>query len=288
VVLGPPAQEPTCRTNQIHAVAATRRTTGGVLGVVRLVGAVLSERRGFKTRCGLPIYHGPTALVGANGRSLTVALSRGDTRNPPSNPQGSNAPASGGAILGFGWFGSYCGRRATALELPLELSGPMAPARLPFRVPLSGPQPACDSSGNTSTLVDGIVGFAGEPVQPPRPDYASLRLTGHIEKGTDRFQVGPIALTLTATGSEAVVLDPCPAYAGRDDATSAGSGGFGGPIDGGYLPCTKRALVIEPGHPLHYTIPATALDEDAAAGSTIDVTIGIAGIGTLNLEATAR
>jgi hypothetical protein len=107
-------------------------------------------------------------------------------------------------------------------------------------------------------LIDGVAGAPGQPVQPPRPDYSSLRLTGHIEPGTNSGQLEPIDLTLLTIGSAPITLDPCPAYAGRDDAT-ARSGGFSDPISTGYLPCISHAAVIRPGQPLHWTIPATSL-----------------------------
>ncbi len=103
--------------------------------------------------------------------------------------------------------------------------------------------------------------------------------------------LAPIDLTLRTTGSAPITLDPCPAYAGRDDAT-AHSGGFSDPISSGYLPCTSHAAVIRPGHPLHWTIPATSLLQTpgtgAIPGSTVYVQLGIAGIPPLRLKTTAH
>jgi hypothetical protein len=139
-------------------------------------------------------------------------------------------------------------------------------------------------------LIDGIAGAPGEPVQPPRPDYSSLRLVGQIEPGTTSGQLAPIDLTLRTIGSAPITLDPCPAYAGRDDAT-AYSGGFSDPISSGYLPCTHHAAVIRPGHPLHWTIPATSLLQTpgtgAIPGSTVYVQLGVAGVPFLHLKTTA-
>jgi hypothetical protein len=58
----------TCTSEQISATAATRRTGGGVLGVIRLVGAVVSHRYGVAERCTLPIARGPVALIAPDGQ----------------------------------------------------------------------------------------------------------------------------------------------------------------------------------------------------------------------------
>jgi hypothetical protein len=279
-----PASMPraTCTPRQISATAATRRTGGGVLGVIRLVGAVVSHRYGFAERCTLPIARGPSALIGTDGRRLTVPLSGGDPTSPPANPRPDLALNNGDAIWGFAWLGSYCGAPARAIQVPLDHAG-----QAPLRIPLSGPQPRCQPATAASTLIDGIAGAPGEPVQPPRPDYTSLRLTGHIAPGTTSGRLAPIDLTLRTTGSTRVALDPCPAYAGQDYAT-AHSGGFGDPIGFGYLPCTSHPAVIRPGHPLHWTIPATSLLQTpgtgAIPGSTVYVQLGIAGVPLLHLK----
>lgn len=186
---------------------------------------------------------------------------------PPDNPFGDANLNEGNATWGFAWLGSYCGAAARAIEIPLRQAGQAS-----LRVPLHGPQPGCDPAAGASTLIDGIVGGPGQPVQPPRPEYASLRLTGQIEPGTTSARLAPIDLTLRTIGSGRVILDPCPAYAGRDYAT-ARSGGFSGPTSSGYLPCTSRAVVIRPGHPLHWTVPATSFlrspGERAIPGTTV-------------------
>jgi hypothetical protein len=160
-----------------------------------------------------------------------------------------------------------------------------------IRARLHGPQPPCAGTVKASSLIDGIAGEPGQPVQPPRPEYSQLRLTGRIESGTTHTRLAPIDLVLRATGSEPITLDPCPRYAGRDEAT-ARSGGFGDPIRSGSLPCTNRALVIRPGAPLLITVPATSLEQTpgtgAIPGSTVSVSIGIAGVPGLNLETTVR
>jgi hypothetical protein len=274
----------TCAPDQITAQAATRRTNGGVLGVVRLVGAVVAHSHGQRLRCTLPISRGPTALITSNGQRLAVPLSRGDTTETPSNPRPDIAINNGDAIWGFAWLGSYCDIPANGIEIPLAHSAAL-------HVPLRGPQPGCDPAGDTSILIDGITGAPGEPVQPPRPEYASLRLSGRIEPGTTSNRLAPIELTLRNSGSAPIVLDPCPAYGGRDFAM-AHSGGFGDPISSGYLPCTKRELVIRPGQPLRYTVPATSLlqtpSTGAIAGSTVHVDLAIAGLPLLRLSTTAH
>jgi hypothetical protein len=286
VIGGASLPRATCTPQQISATAATRRTGGGVLGVIRLVGAVVSHRDGLAERCTLPIARGPSALIGTHGRPLNVPLSRRDRTSPPTNPFAYAALNDGDAIWGFAWFGSYCGARASAIEIPLHHAGQAS-----LRVPLRGPQPACNPAIGASTLIDGIAGSPGQPVQPPRPGYSSLRLAGQIEPGTTHGQLAPIDLTLRTIGSTPVILDPCPAYAGRDDAT-ARSGGFGDPISSGYLPCTHHAAVIRPGHPLHWTIPATSLLQTpgtgAIPGTAVYVQLGIAGVPPLHLKTTAH
>jgi hypothetical protein len=277
----------TCTPRQISATAVTRRTDGGVLGVMHLVGAVVSHRDGLAERCTLPIARGPSALISADGRRLKVPLSGGDRTSRPANPRPDIALNNGNAIWGFAWLGSYCGAPARAIEIPLAHAGHAS-----LRVPLRGPQPACQPATGTSTLIDGIAGAPGEPVQPPRPGYSSLRLTGQIEPGTSSDQLAPIDLTLRTTGSAPVTLDPCPAYAGRDYAT-ARSGGFSGPISSGYLPCAEHEAVIRPGHPLHWTIPASSFLQSgpgsgAIPGSTVYVQLGIAGVPPLRLKTTAH
>lgn len=283
---GAPMPRATCTLGQISAIAATRSTNGGVLGVIRLVGAVVSHRYGFAERCTLPIARGPSALIGADGRPLRVPLSGGDPTSPPANPRPDIALNNGAAIWGFAWLGSYCGAPARAIEIPLHQAGEAS-----LRVPLRGPQPGCEPATGAPRLFDGIAGAPGEPVQPPRPDYSSLRLAGQIEPGTTGGLLAPIDLTLRTIGSAPITLDPCPAYAGRDYAT-ARSGGFSDPIGSGYLPCTNHGAVIRPGHPLHWTIPATSLVQTPGTGaitsSTVYVQLGIAGVPLLHLKTTAH
>lgn len=58
---------------QISATAVTCRTDGGLLGVIRLAGDVVSHRDGLAERCTLPIARGdPSALIGADGQPLRV------------------------------------------------------------------------------------------------------------------------------------------------------------------------------------------------------------------------
>jgi hypothetical protein len=286
VVGGAPFPRATCTPRQITATAATRRTDGGVLGVIRLVGAVVSHRDGVAERCTLPVARGPSALIGTDGRLLDVPLSRGDRTSRPENPLSFAALNNGSAIWGFAWLGSYCGTPARAIEIPLHHAGQAS-----LHVQLRGPQPGCEPTTRTSTLIDGVAGSPGQPVQPPRPEYSSLRLTGQIEPGTTHSQLAPIDLTLRTTGTTPVTLDPCPAYAGRDYAT-ARSGGFGDPISSRYLPCTLHAAVVRPGHPLHWTIPATSLLQTpgtgAIPGTTVYVQVGIAGVPPLHLKTTAH
>lgn len=276
----------TCTPRQISATAATRRTDGGVLGVIRLRGAVVSRRDGVAERCTLPVPRGPSGLLGAGGRRLQVQLSGGDRTSPPANPLPDVALNNGNAIWGFAWLGSYCGAPARAIEVPLHDAGQAF-----LRVPLRGPQPSCHPAAGASKLIDGIAGAPGQPVQPPRPGYSSLRLTGRIEPGTTSGQLAPIDLTLRTIGSVPVTLDPCPAYAGRDNGT-AHTGGFSDPISSGYLPCTDRKAVIRPGHPLHWTVPATNLLQTvgtgAIPGSTVYVRLAIAGVRPLRLATTAH
>src|SRR5262245_5411893 len=288
MVIGPDLlQRATCTPPQISAIATTRKTDGGVLGVIHLVGAVVKHWHGLALRCTLPITRGPTTLIGTDGRPLKVPLSGGDRTSPPANPRPDIALNNGDAIWGFAWLGSYCGAPARAIEIPLHHAD-----AAPLRIPLHGPQPACQRATGTSTLIDGVAGAPGEPVQPPRPDYSNLRLTGQIEPGTTGDQLAPIDLTLRTTGSTPITLDPCPAYAGRDQAT-AHTGGFSGPISSGYLPCTKHEAVIRPGHPLHWRIPATSFQQSgpgsaAIPGSTVYVQVGIAGVPQLLLKTTAH
>lgn len=268
----------TCTAKQITASAATRRTIGGVLGVVRLRGDVVANDSGYPLRCSLPISHGPSRLIAADGRSLPVRLANGNARYPAGNPRSDLPLASGDAIWGFAWFGSACDDRAVALEVPLKQGGSI-------RAPLRGPQPLCSSGG--SVLVDGIAGRPGEPVQPARPEYAQLRLSGHIESGTTPYRVAPIKLTLRTVGTNPVPLDPCPAYSSSVWA-NARNGGFGGTYKLGALACTQTVRVIRPGHPLRFTVGSGWLDETAIRGSTVHVDIGIAGVPPLKLTTRVR
>ena len=285
VIGGLPMPRPICKPHEISAIAATRRTEGGVLGVLRLVGAVVRHRDGVAERCALPIARGPSALLGMDGRRLKVPLSGGDRTSPPGNPRPDIALHYGNAIWGFAWLGSYCGSAARTIEIPLDHG-----SGAPLRVPLHGPQPRCQPAMGASVLIDGVAGAPGEPVQPPRPDYSSLRLAGHIEPGTTSGRLAAIDLTLRTTGSKPITVDPCPAYSGRDYAT-AHSGGFSDSISSGYLPCIKKRPVIRPGHPLRWTVPVTSLLQTpgtgAIPGSTIYVQIGIAGVPSLRLKTTA-
>src|SRR4029077_8927139 len=95
VIGGVPMPRATCTPRQITAIAATRRTDGGVLGVIRLVGAVVSHRGGVAERCTLPIARGPSALIGSGGQHLKVPLSGGDPTTPPPQPPPNKTPTHG-------------------------------------------------------------------------------------------------------------------------------------------------------------------------------------------------
>jgi hypothetical protein len=277
-------QRPICTARQITAEAATRSTSGGVLGVLRLRGAVVEHDHGIAVRCALPITRGPSELIGVSGRRLAVARSGGDTYDPPSNIGVDLRYGKG--IWGFAWLGSYCGERARAVEVPLDHAD-----RHWLLVPLRGPQPGCNPTADASVLVDGVPAEPGEPAQPPRPAYSQLRLTGSIEPGTTTTQLAPLDLTLIATGSEPITLDPCPHYAGWLW-SHASSGGFGNGIAEGQLPCTDHILVIRPDHPFAWTVSDISVQQSAdirpKPGSTVSVTIGIAGVKQLTLQTTAR
>lgn len=276
---------PTCRRDQITATAVTRRTTNGVLGVVRFLGSKVRDSERELVRCALPIGRGPSGLVATNGQRLKVNLITGDTTEPPGNPRPDLAFNNGDAVWGFAWLGSYCGVRASAVTIP------RGGRRAPLLARLVGPQPSCDPAARPSVLIDGVAGEPWQPVEPPRPDYSRLRLSGHIEAGTTHTRLAPIRLTLRTIGSKPITLDPCPAYSGRDYAT-ARSGGFSDPITSGYLNCTTSGLVVEPGHPLHITIRGTNLVQTpgtgAIRGSTVFVDFGIAGVPLLHLTTKVR
>lgn len=283
---GPAFNRPTCGAAQITGTAVTRSTDGGVLGVVRLRGAIVEHDRGDLLRCSLPIGRGPSELLDARGRSLGIPLSAGDTADPPANGRSDIPLTNGDAIWGFAWFGSHCGAKATSVEIPLEHGAGS------IRIPLQGPQPACAQRGG-SVLIDGIAGQPGEPVQPARPEYRNLQLTGRFDGSTTKFALAPIVLTLRATGTAPITLDPCPAYAGRDWATRRDGGpDFSDPIDSGDFPCTARRVLVSAGRPLRVTVPAVNLtqagDRGAIPGTTISVDIGIAGVPQLHLTTTVH
>jgi hypothetical protein len=252
--------------------------------VVRLRGAVVKHEHGIAMRCGLPISRGPSALIGVSGRRLPVPRSAGDRVDPPSTI--GDAPRYGKAIWGFAWLGSNCGAPARAVEIPLHHAD-----RRWLRVPLHGPQPGCDPTADPSVLIDGVAGTPGQAVQPPRPEYSRLRLTGTIEPGTNTTQLAPLDLTLTATGSTPITLDPCPNYGGRDWAHAL-SGGYSDPVAYGQLPCVDHFLVISPSVPFHWTVTGVNLqqspDTGAKPGSTVSITIGIAGVKQLTLKTIAH
>lgn len=185
------------------------------------------------------------------------------------------------AIWGFAWLGSHCGAPARAIEIRFA-------------------NPAKSRCAPTAGLRAGWRSFDADRRHRRRPGRAgptatarlsNLRLAGQIDPGTTSGQLAPIDLTLRTTGSAPITLDPCPAYAGRDYAT-ARSGGFSDPISPDYLPCTNHQTVIGPGHPLHWTIPATNLLQTPGTGvipgSTVYVQLGIAGVPPLRLTTAAH
>ena len=114
-----------------------------------------------------------------------------------------------------------------------------------------------------------------------------MRLSARIRPGTNFYQLAPIDFTLRTVGTAPVVLDPCPAYAGRYEGV-ARDGGFSASVGNGYLPCTGDAVAVEPGRPLHFTVHPNTLDEKPMRGSKVKVEIGIAGVPELHLETTVR
>ena len=273
-----------CAPAEIRAQASTRSTPGGVLGVLHLEGATIGHEHGVEVRCALPVTHGPSGLIGVRGRHLPVRRSAGDTVDPPV-ALGARF-SSGEGSWGFAWMGSYCGPRAYAIEIPLDDAD-----RRWLRVPLNGPQPVCAPDLDRSVLVDGVAGAPGEAVQPPRPEFSRLRLTGSIDPGTTTTMLAPLHLTLTATGQSPVTLDPCPHYQGMLWGQAA-SGGFGNGVADGQLPCMTHVVVIKPGAPLHWTIHNLSVEQSPdihpKPGSTVSITIGIAGVEQITLRTIAH
>ena len=280
---GPPVDAPACEPGQVHAIAATRRSDGGVLGVVRLLGtAMVRDSFGRRSRCSLSIATGPVALLTADGRPLAVRRVTGDRVMTPSNQRSDIPLAAGNAAWGFGWYGSWCGPGAAAVEMRLR-GGALV------RAPLHGPQPTC-AGRSSAVLVPGVAGGPSDPVQAARPDYAQLRLSARVEPGTTADRLAPIRLTLRTAGTTAVPLDPCPEYGGDFDARPARGrpGGFASGLRPGYLPCTARRVVVDPGRPLHVTVPATAFFETAGPGWVIAVRVAIAGVPVVQLTVRVR
>jgi hypothetical protein len=278
---GPTAQARVCRADEIRAVAATRQTSGGVLGVLRLTGtARVRDRLGHRGRCSLHVYPGSLRLLAADGSVLAVRRATGDRSAPPANQRSDIPLAAGDATLGFGWYGSYCGPPASAVEIRQRHGGVV-------RAPLRGPQPSC-SGAASSTIVDGVFGAPGEPVQAARPEFAQLRLSARIARGSTGDQLAPIRLTLRTTGTTSVPVDPCPAYGGMFQG-QAESGGFAADLQSrGYLPCKRHIAVVAPDRPLQFTIPASHLFETAEPGSRLKLRIGIAGVPVVQLSVTVH
>lgn len=268
-------RRPDCRPGQIAAQAQTRRSTYGVLGVVHLRGTrwYRMPRIHQRLRCSLPVRRGPTALLDGAGRRLPVPLEPMSPVNPPANVRSDIPLSNGEAVWGFSWLGSWCGPAPAAVLLPLATR-----PRSTLRVPLTGASPGC-AGRSSSRLIDGIAGDSADGVQPPAPAFAHLRLHLSVEPGTTRRQVADLDAVLTTTGP-AVVLSPCPSFAGRDWARSRG--GFSDPLATATLGCLGDPPVITVGQPLRFTVAGPSLTQSgrrgARPGSTVRLTVGVAGV----------
>lgn len=217
----PRAQRP-CTAGLVSGSATTRRSTYGVLGVVRLRGR----------HCTLEVREETLVLLDAAGRSLGVPRRAEPLVNPGSVMRPDLAEAAGSVDVGFAWRGAWCGPRAAAVWVS-ALPGPGTPA---VTVPLRGAVPAC-SPGGPSRLVAGVLGRPGEAVQSAPPAWgalvAQLQLPSRTGNGVLRFRV-----RLRNTGTETVTLDPCPRY--RLNTTGTSAGGIDISSSEGSLPCGAR------------------------------------------------
>lgn len=266
---GGPAPAPAvpCHGADVVAAARTRRSPDGVLGVVRLTGR----------HCALHLALDRVRLLDASHRALDVQMRAEVVAvNAPANRRPDLALAAGAAAWGFRWRGSWCGARATAIELPL--SGSTAS---PFTIPLVGPSPVCGGAAR-AVLVPGVVGSPTEPVLPPPAAWSRLRAVLHLAGTTSAREVRGAEITLVNSFGDDVALAPCADYASTTSVTTSRSLAYASGV--AHLPCPARPAAVPAHGSLTYRLAPLELPFDGIVrpppGDAVRVQVAIAGIPT--------
>lgn len=257
IIGGPYLPRRTCRVDEVHATATSRRSPDGVVSVVALT---------TKRRCDIRVGKLRPTLYDAEGNHLSVpVVADADTTNPAGN-QGS-APFT---TLGFAWDGSWCGPVAAIVAVPLT-DGTV-------RTRLSGPQPGCSGSTST-TIVPGAFGYPGEPVQAAPPKWRFLTASFHVPAVTRSSSLVHPAVIFTNSSDHPIVLGPTPTYEiGVRDRYGDGTDGEG-----------RETLPIQPGKntvpargSLRVNLPTESIVEDYSdlRGKQITATFAMAGVPT--------
>jgi hypothetical protein len=219
-----------CAASQMTAAAVTRRSADGVLGVITISGE----------GCTPGYTRGPRRLLDAAGEALPMTrVGLGHTLSTPGN-----FPSAIGAQpqkWGFAWRGSWCGAAAASVVMPRQRDRYDGTLRPRLVVPMSGPQPGCAHTSD-STFAVGVAGRPAEPLQAPAPGWSGLSTQLHVPRLRVGRRVAGLSVTLHNPTRRAIVLSPCPAY--RIEVARGHGFSVTGPRP---LPCSPSHRRIGPG-----------------------------------------
>jgi hypothetical protein len=263
----------------VHARAATRRAAHGVVGVIQLEG----------DHCSLNDATGPTALLDAGGRRLDLTSTGLPRVNPPMNYAVDDLLASGRLLWGFAVWGSWCGP-APASVLVSVSGNPAWAAGL--KVPLTGAMPTCEGASR-AVLQAGIPGYEADPVLPPPPDWAGLKVTARVDSTTPALApLSGLAITISNPTTAPISLSPCPSYVLQISFATGALNGFSIDRSNGAVACTGRPKVLAPGgkvtYPITSPVPGVGAPEGLTAGTALHAEVAIAGVPTAKATSVVR
>jgi hypothetical protein len=272
-----------CDLTHIDARGELRRVFDGSVGVV-----VLEATK----RCSI-FVNGTTSLIDAQGQPLDVPYSNPDPTTAEVGKHALQADFNAGeGRIGFAWRGSWCGKTAAALQLPLSRTPRLNPSPGPtLTVPLTGPSPACDKSSD-AVFVPGTVHGVSWPtvpmdsgVLPGQPSWS--KLTAKVAVENLELKKVRLSVTLHNTSDEEIVLQPCPRfsvaiYYGYSD------GSFE-PEHDALFPC-ETDPVIPPRGERSYTLPGLdfSADTDQRTATRRVLSFAFSGLQPVRLNIPAR
>lgn len=253
----------TCRASEVRGVAGARHAADGVV-----VDLILTT----KHQCDIQVGALRPRLYDVDGNRLHVpVVANADTINPAQNPKG--GPFT---TMGFAWDGSWCGAPVATVAVPLTKGRVYAK--------FVGLGPDCKGTTN-STIIPGVFGYPGGPVQAAPPEWRFLTASLHIPAVTRSPAFAHPYVTFSNPTDHLIVLNPVPMYEiGVHDKYGDGTAGEGErrlPVYGGSMTVPAHGSLL-----VHLPTQTIVEDYRNLRGPRATATFAIAGVPTA--ETTTR